>query len=124
MLSDISQEKEVEEKNCLNKPMSMEKFTPNFKNDKCFLAVFLSHGKDGSIVMKKGLLNIADNILQHFRGDSCKNLLEKPKIFIFGVSISILACLIVCQWNLPHTNRPNAIVIFLTIFYDIFKKTI
>ena len=104
MLKDISQENEVEEKDDLssrenNETMSPKKFKPNFKNDKCFLAVFISHGISGLIKMKEDFLSVQNDILRHFRGNNCKNLLEKPKIFIFGVSIKISTYLIVYIQN-------------------------
>ena len=48
--------------------------------------VFLSHGKRDKVLMKKGQLDIEDDILNHFRGNECPSLSEKPKIFLFQVT--------------------------------------
>ena len=53
----------------------------------CFLAVFISHGTEGKIVMKEDRLDIEEHIFRLFRGNKCKRLLGKPKIFIFAVSV-------------------------------------
>ncbi|CAJ1052404.1 Caspase-6 [Xyrichtys novacula] len=47
----------------------------------CFLLVFLSHGEDNHVNTKDGKISIQD-ITALFKGDKCKSLIGKPKIFI------------------------------------------
>ncbi|CAO2585906.1 CASP7 [Lemmus lemmus] len=49
-------------------------------NSACFVCVLLSHGKENLIYGKDGEMPIKD-LTDHFRGDRCKTLLEKPKLF-------------------------------------------
>lgn len=46
----------------------------------CFACILLSHGKENLIYGKDGVIPIKD-LTAHFRGDRCKTLLEKPKLF-------------------------------------------
>ncbi|KAL7403938.1 hypothetical protein ABVT39_007491 [Epinephelus coioides] len=48
----------------------------------CFLLVFLSHGNDDHVFAKDGKIPIQD-ITSLFKGDKCRSLVGKPKIFIF-----------------------------------------
>ncbi|XP_072533194.1 caspase-6-like [Salminus brasiliensis] len=48
----------------------------------CFVCVFLSHGNEGQIYAHDKPVNIKEMIAL-FRGDKCKSLVGKPKIFIF-----------------------------------------
>ncbi|XP_049895825.1 caspase-6-like, partial [Epinephelus moara] len=48
----------------------------------CFLLVFLSHGDDDHVFAKDGKISIQD-ITSLFKGDKCRSLVGKPKIFIF-----------------------------------------
>ncbi|XP_027001704.1 caspase-6-like isoform X2 [Tachysurus fulvidraco] len=48
----------------------------------CFVCVFLTHGKEGQISASDDMINIKE-ITDPFRGDQCKSLVGKPKIFIF-----------------------------------------
>ena len=57
----------------------------DFSEYNCFLAVFLSRGDNGKILMRKRELNIQGHILDHFRGNNCKSLIGKPKLFFFQV---------------------------------------
>ncbi|KAG8517409.1 Caspase-7 [Galemys pyrenaicus] len=50
------------------------------KNSACFVCIILSHGDQGSIYGTDGLTSIKE-LAAHFRGDRCKTLLEKPKLF-------------------------------------------
>ncbi|XP_008285572.1 caspase-6 [Stegastes partitus] len=47
----------------------------------CFLLVFLSHGEDDHVYAYDGKISIQD-ITSLFKGDKCKSLVGKPKIFI------------------------------------------
>ncbi|KAL4618186.1 caspase-6-like [Arapaima gigas] len=47
----------------------------------CFLCVFLSHGEKDHIYAKDDKIPIQD-IMAFFKGDKCKSLVGKPKIFI------------------------------------------
>lgn len=49
-------------------------------NSACFACVLLSHGEENLIYGKDGVTPIKD-LTAHFRGDRCKTLLEKPKLF-------------------------------------------
>ena len=58
----------------------------NYSDAVCFLAVFISHGTDGKIVMKKDRLDVGEHIIRTFNGKNCEGLRDKPKIFIVAVS--------------------------------------
>ncbi|CAG5928574.1 unnamed protein product [Menidia menidia] len=47
----------------------------------CFLLVFLSHGENDHVYTYDGKINLQD-ITSMFKGDKCKSLVGKPKIFI------------------------------------------
>ncbi|XP_063100832.1 caspase-7 isoform X2 [Cavia porcellus] len=49
-------------------------------NSACFACILLSHGEENCIYGKDGVTPIKDLTI-HFRGDRCKTLLEKPKLF-------------------------------------------
>ncbi|XP_037865496.2 caspase-7 isoform X3 [Chlorocebus sabaeus] len=49
-------------------------------NAACFACILLSHGEENLIYGKDGVTPIKD-LTAHFRGDRCKTLLEKPKLF-------------------------------------------
>ncbi|PIO23081.1 hypothetical protein AB205_0193640 [Aquarana catesbeiana] len=46
----------------------------------CFACILLSHGKEGQICGTDGVIPIT-TLTTHFRGDQCKSLLGKPKLF-------------------------------------------
>ncbi|XP_036429401.1 caspase-6-like isoform X2 [Colossoma macropomum] len=48
----------------------------------CFVCVFLSHGEDGHVFAHDKKVDIK-KITALFRGDRCRSLVGKPKIFIF-----------------------------------------
>ncbi|XP_073691609.1 caspase-6-like [Garra rufa] len=48
----------------------------------CFVCVFLSHGENGHIYANDGQIQIKE-ITDLFKGDKCRSLVGKPKIFIF-----------------------------------------
>ncbi|RVE76102.1 hypothetical protein OJAV_G00005760 [Oryzias javanicus] len=48
----------------------------------CFLLVFLSHGENNYVYTYDGMINIQE-ITAAFRGDKCRSLIGKPKIFVF-----------------------------------------
>ncbi|XP_027001789.2 caspase-6-like isoform X1 [Tachysurus fulvidraco] len=48
----------------------------------CFVCIFLTHGEEGQISAQDDMIKIKD-ITDLFRGDQCKSLVGKPKIFIF-----------------------------------------
>ncbi|KAI5616881.1 caspase 6, apoptosis-related cysteine peptidase, like 1 isoform X1 [Silurus asotus] len=54
----------------------------NHKDADCFVCIFLSHGKEGKIEAFDNQIEIKE-ITDVFRGDECKSLVGKPKIFIF-----------------------------------------
>ncbi|KAF7710142.1 caspase-6-like isoform X1 [Silurus meridionalis] len=54
----------------------------NHKDADCFVCIFLSHGKEGKIEAFDNQIGIKE-ITDLFRGDECKSLVGKPKIFIF-----------------------------------------
>ena len=57
------------------------------KND-CFGVAILSHGDEG-IVYGVDKIVLIDALVAPFKGDRCKSLLGKPKIFIIQVSFFI-----------------------------------
>lgn len=50
----------------------------------CFLMVFLSHGENDHIYAYDDKIGIQD-VTSLFKGDKCKSLVGKPKIFILQV---------------------------------------
>lgn len=50
------------------------------RNSACFACILLSHGEENLIYGTDGMIAIKD-LTVHFRGDRCKTLLEKPKLF-------------------------------------------
>ncbi|XP_042341669.1 caspase-6-like [Plectropomus leopardus] len=54
----------------------------NHSDADCFLLVFLSHGNDDHVYTYDGEIRIQD-ITSLFKGDKCRSLVGKPKIFIF-----------------------------------------
>lgn len=52
----------------------------------CFVCVFLTHGETGEIYASDDKINIKE-VTDMFRGDQCKSLVGKPKIFIFQVTV-------------------------------------
>lgn len=50
----------------------------------CFLLVVLSHGENDHVYARDDKIDIRD-ITSPFKGDKCKNLVGKPKIFILQV---------------------------------------
>ncbi|XP_040003195.1 caspase-6-like isoform X2 [Xiphias gladius] len=53
----------------------------NHSDADCFLLVFLSHGIDDQVYTYDGKISIPD-ITSMFKGDKCRSLVGKPKIFI------------------------------------------
>lgn len=54
------------------------------RNSACFACILLSHGEENLIYGTDGMIAIKD-LTGHFRGDRCKTLLEKPKLFFIQV---------------------------------------
>uniref|UniRef100_A0A3Q3MHJ2 Caspase-6 n=1 Tax=Labrus bergylta TaxID=56723 RepID=A0A3Q3MHJ2_9LABR len=52
----------------------------------CFLLVFLSHGENDHVYTYDGKISIQD-ITSLFKGDRCRSLVGKPKIFILQVQL-------------------------------------
>ncbi|XP_060729009.1 caspase-6-like isoform X2 [Tachysurus vachellii] len=48
----------------------------------CFVCIFLTHGEEGQISAYDDMIKI-EELTDLFRGDQCKSLVGKPKIFIF-----------------------------------------
>uniref|UniRef100_A0A8C6Q9K9 Caspase 7 n=1 Tax=Nannospalax galili TaxID=1026970 RepID=A0A8C6Q9K9_NANGA len=55
-------------------------------NSACFACILLSHGEEDSIYGKDGMMIPIKDLAVHFRGDRCKTLLEKPKLFFIQAS--------------------------------------
>ncbi|XP_060947023.1 caspase-6-like [Limanda limanda] len=53
----------------------------NHSDADCFLLIFLSHGENNHVYTYDGKIEIQD-ITSMFKGDKCKSLVGKPKIFI------------------------------------------
>lgn len=51
----------------------------------CFVCVFLSHGENGHVYAYDGQIEIKE-ITDLFKGDKCRSLVGKPKIFILQVT--------------------------------------
>lgn len=63
--------------------------TADHSSYSCFVCVFLAHGDDGVIFGRDGSnadssthVRLKDDVFDKFRGDRCKSLTGKPKIFI------------------------------------------
>jgi caspase 7 len=54
------------------------------RDSACFACILLSHGEEDRIYGKDGVTPIKE-LTAHFRGDRCKTLLEKPKLFFIQV---------------------------------------
>lgn len=65
-----------ERMNALLKEASKE----DHKNSACFACILLTHGEDGYVYGTDGMLPFKD-LTVHFKGNNCKTLLEKPKLF-------------------------------------------
>lgn len=50
----------------------------------CFVCVFLSHGENGHIYANDGQIEIQE-VTDLFKGNKCRSLVGKPKIFILQV---------------------------------------
>lgn len=55
----------------------------------CFTCVFLTHGENGQVSAYDEMINLKD-ITAFFKGDKCRSLVGKPKIFILQVYYSII----------------------------------
>ena len=55
----------------------------------CFAMAVLSHGDDGVVYGTNEMIRI-DNLIAPFKGNKCKTLLGKPKLFFFQVCFLIL----------------------------------
>ncbi|XP_037352392.1 caspase-7-like [Talpa occidentalis] len=51
------------------------------KNSACFTCILLSHGKEEGLIYGTDGLTSIKELAAHFRGDRCKTLVEKPKLF-------------------------------------------
>ncbi|XP_033114146.1 caspase-6-like isoform X2 [Anneissia japonica] len=51
------------------------------ENSDCFICVFLTHGDNDIIYAHDGVLKLQD-LFDRFRGERCKSLVGKPKIFL------------------------------------------
>ncbi|XP_018425527.1 PREDICTED: caspase-6 [Nanorana parkeri] len=56
--------------------------TSDHSDHDCFLCVFMSHGEDGHVFAYDGKIEIKE-LTSPFKGDKCKSLAGKPKMFIF-----------------------------------------
>ncbi|KAL7877067.1 hypothetical protein SRHO_G00037180 [Serrasalmus rhombeus] len=54
----------------------------NHTDADCFVCVFLSHGDDGHVFARDNTVDIKE-ITALFKGNRCRSLVGKPKIFIF-----------------------------------------
>lgn len=61
----------------------------------CFLVVFLSHGENDHIYTYDDKISVQD-VTSLFKGDKCKSLVGKPKIFILQVRGGSLKSTCVC----------------------------
>lgn len=63
------------------------------RNFDSFICAFLSRGEQGCIYAKDVKIELQE-IFAKFRGDNCKSLVGKPKIFFIQVLLSILCILL------------------------------
>uniref|UniRef100_A0A3Q3WH23 Caspase-6 n=1 Tax=Mola mola TaxID=94237 RepID=A0A3Q3WH23_MOLML len=70
--------------NCTQKQV-LDKISEAAKADHsdvdCFLLIFLSHGENDHVYAHDGKISIQD-ITSQFKGDKCRSLVGKPKIFV------------------------------------------
>lgn len=85
----------------------------NHADADCFVCVFLSHGENDHVYAYDDKIAIQD-ITALFKGDKCKSLVGKPKIFILQVRGQMMRCLLnrsIWDGNLWHsvllTHRPR-----------------
>lgn len=57
----------------------------NHADADCFVCVFLSHGENGHVYAHDDKIEVQD-MTSLFRGDKCRSLVGKPKIFILQVN--------------------------------------
>lgn len=70
----------------------------NHADADCFLCVFLSHGENGHVFAYDGKIDIQE-ITDLFKGDMCRSLVGKPKIFILQVIYLSTKCLLQCIYS-------------------------
>ncbi|KAG8454058.1 hypothetical protein GDO86_000625 [Hymenochirus boettgeri] len=63
-----------------------EASTQDHSDADCFLCVFLSHGEDNHVYSYDSKIDI-QTLTDPFKGDKCKSLIGKPKIFIIQAII-------------------------------------
>lgn len=54
-------------------------------NSASFVCVLLSHGEDGGLYGTDGFEKF-ENLTRYFKGDNCRSLVGKPKLFFIQVS--------------------------------------
>lgn len=73
--------------NCvISKHYLMAAAEANHRDADSFVCIFLTHGKEGQIYASDDTIKM-EEITNPFRGDQCKSLVGKPKIFIFQVTV-------------------------------------
>lgn len=70
-----------------NKPFAPTAAEADHSDVDCFMLVFLSHGENDHVYTFDGKISIQD-ITSLFKGDKCKSLVGKPKIFILQVHVN------------------------------------
>lgn len=70
-----------------NKPSAPTAAEADHSDVDCFMLVFLSHGENDHVYTYDGKISIQD-ITSLFKGDKCKSLVGKPKIFILQVHVN------------------------------------
>ncbi|XP_048826012.1 caspase-6-like [Brienomyrus brachyistius] len=88
----------------------------NHVDSDCFVCVFLSHGENDHIYAYDGQIRIRD-ITALFKGDQCKSLVGKPKIFILQA----------CRGDkhddpvtpMEEVDNPNQVVVDAGVFYTL-----
>ncbi|XP_047668896.1 caspase-6-like isoform X2 [Tachysurus fulvidraco] len=70
----------------------------------CFVCIFLTHGEEGQISAHDDMIKIKE-ITDLFRGDQCKSLVGKPKIFIFQESFLMMR--MIMRWRKQLTSTPS-----------------
>ncbi|KAL7877085.1 hypothetical protein SRHO_G00037280 [Serrasalmus rhombeus] len=80
----------------------------NHTDADCFVCVFLSHGDDGHVFARDNTVDIKE-ITALFKGNRCRSLVGKPKIFIFQAcrGEDFLMCYCVSEGFVSFRNPSN-----------------
>ena len=72
--------KDLSKRNMLK--LMVEASQVDHRDSDCFACIILSHGEEGEIYGRDGKMSI-DDLVAPFKGDKCRSLAGKPKLFFF-----------------------------------------